>query len=492
MADNSFNGLVSGIRIKDAVYPDGNDAYSPSDDFPELTFSHRSSRPNSIYRGVRQCLANAKLDTERFGTPEWNPFSQYLTPGGRVFILCNFVYERRPKESLEAFRGKCTHASVIRPIIDYALKAVGPKGKVEFGNAPLQSANWNSILKDTGAVHLLKFYETYAPGQVSSCDLRSHIIVQNKLGWRSSQKTRLNHKVFIDLSKKSLLEQINGNHSYRVSQYNPRETTEFQGDGIHIYALNSKILSADLIISIPKLKTHEKVGITCALKGCVGAVALKQSLAHHRKGSPKSGGDEFPSYRPVQSLVSKFSDWTWSQSETRITNLERVAEKLAIVVIRQAGGITFGSWPGNDTCWRMALDVARCVAHAMPDGTLTEGFVRKHLVLTDGIIAGEGEGPLSPKPVSFGWLFFASDPFAADYINCLAMGFAPNIIPLVGAAPYITDYPVTNLKVADVRLSVNGEDVSPAFLIKATKEKFRPPQNWRGIENSLGNEVKDW
>jgi len=82
--------------------------------------------------------------------------------------------------------------------------------------------------------------------------------------------------------------------------------------------------------------------------------------------------------------------------------------------------------------------------------------------------------------------------FTADYVNCLTMEYSPDIVSSVIAVLTIDDYPVTNLKVADVRLSVDGEDVSPVFLIKTTKKKFRPPQNWRGIEDSLENEVEDW
>jgi hypothetical protein len=35
----------------------------------------------------------------------------------------------------------------------------------------------------------------------------------------------------------------------------------------------------NLIISVPKIKTHEKVGVTCELKGCGGAIDLKQCPA---------------------------------------------------------------------------------------------------------------------------------------------------------------------------------------------------------------------
>ena len=482
MKDKSLQGLVAGVRVDNPRYPDGEDAYSPSDDFPEAVFSHRSRRPNHVYRAVRRCLADAELDIQRFGTPEWNPLGDYLTPGGRVFLLCNFVYQRRPNESREAFLGKCTHASVIRPIIDYALKAVGSTGRVEFGNAPLQSAVWQDVLRDSGAAELLKFYDTHAPGRVSACDLRSHIVVRSKLGSQALSLIRSGRDVCIDLDKNSLLEEANGNYLYRVAQYDPRITTDFQKQGTHVYALSSRICAADLVISIPKLKTHEKVGITCALKGCVGAVAFKESLAHHRKGAPQSGGDEFPRRRLANCLLSGLSDYAWTRNEGRFANAARIAEKLTSAAIRRTGGIVFGAWSGNDTCWRMALDLARCIAHVQSDGTLLDRVVRQHLVLTDGIIGGEGQGPLKPSPVPSGWLFFARDPFAADFINAMAMGYDPDILPIVSAVPGIGRYGVTDLNVGDVRLRVGGRDVIPGFLLEASKRQFRPPIAWEGLQ----------
>ena len=482
MKDGSLRGLVSGIRVDNPEYPDGEDAYSPSDDFPEYGFPHRSNRPNHVYRAVRQCLADAELDIQRFGTSEWNPLGDYLTPGGRVFLLCNFVYQRRPNESREAFLGKCTHASVIRPIIDYALKAVGPTGRVEFGNAPLQGASWQDVLRDSEAVRLLEFYDTHAPGRVSACDLRSRIVIRSRLGSQAPPLVQSGQDMCVDLGKNSLLEEANGNHLYRVSQYDPRRTMNFQKQGTHVYALNSKICMADLVISIPKLKTHVKVGLTCALKGCVGAVAFKESLAHHRKGSPRSGGDEFPRWRPINSLLSQWSDYAWTRNEGRFANAARIIEKLARVAFSRAGGILSGSWSGNDTCWRMALDLARCIAHVRVDGTLLDQVVRQHLVLTDGIIGGEGEGPLKPSPVPSGWLFFARDPFAADFINAMAMGYDPDVLPIVSAVPGIGRFGVTDLNVGDVRLRVDGRDVVPGFLLEASKSQFRPPIAWEGLQ----------
>jgi hypothetical protein len=347
---------------------------------------------------------------------------------------------------------------------------------VEFGNAPLQSCRWEQVLQDTSADQLLHFYDTYAPGQVAAVDLRAHIVIRSRLGYQGRPERRRGEIVELDLGRQSLLEGQDHNHLYRVAQYDPRETMAYHQKGAHVYTLHSRIASADLIISVPKLKTHEKVGMTGALKGCVGATALKQCLAHHRKGPPARGGDEYPAPRWANDWLSELGDWVWTRPEGPVANAGRVAEKIFAAALKRLGGVTHGAWPGNDTCWRMALDIARCVAHAGPGGWRRES--RPHLVLTDGVIGGEGRGPLKPSPVGSGWLAFAPDPWAADYVNCLVMGFDPERIPLVREASRISDWPVTGVSPPEIRIILNGATVSAPELRSRFPRVYRLPPAW--------------
>ena len=54
------------------------------------------------------------------------------------------------------------------------------------------------------------------------------------------------------------------------------------------------MLAADLIVNLPKMKTHQKAGVTGALKNLVGCNGEKAFLVHYLKGRPCDGGDEFP------------------------------------------------------------------------------------------------------------------------------------------------------------------------------------------------------
>jgi uncharacterized protein (DUF362 family) len=44
---------------------------------------------------------------------------------------------------------------------------------------------------------------------------------------------------------------------------------------------NEILLNADLIINVPKLKTHNFIGVTCALKNIFGAIAKPRKYAYH-------------------------------------------------------------------------------------------------------------------------------------------------------------------------------------------------------------------
>ena len=60
-----------------------------------------------------------------------------------------------------------------------------------------------------------------------------------------------------------------------------------------------RVLGADAVINIPKLKTHKKSGVTLALKSCIGLTNEKYWLPHYTAGTPAEDGDEFPFWPPL-------------------------------------------------------------------------------------------------------------------------------------------------------------------------------------------------
>ncbi len=90
-----------------------------------------------------------------------------------------------------------------------------------------------------------------------------------------------------------------------------------------------------------------------------------------------------------------------------------------------------GSWQGNRTLWRTILDLNRILFFADREGRMRGEPQRRYITIVDGIVAGEGEGPLGATPVDAGLLIGGLDPSLVDVVATEAMGFDPGRIPLV-------------------------------------------------------------
>jgi hypothetical protein len=475
--------IVSVIHDKQIVYPDSSEFFSPSEHYPEYPFTHFASRPNLVYKAVRDCFLRAGLDKANYDTPSWNPLGYAVPKGGSVFVLCNFVYHRRPRETIDDFNAKTTHGSVLRSLIDYVLIAVGEEGRVCFGNAPVQSCNWNAVLKDTCAAKVLEFYQKKS-APVGAEDLRQFVDERSIFGNSTGHDFPNERKnVNIDLGSDSLLNQlyIKGNKpKFRVSDYNPRLTEKYHALNSHCYLISKEILDADVVVSLPKLKTHEKVGITCGIKGMVGSVGSKDCLAHHRFGGPTEKGDEYPQDSFYKYAVSLFHDWVYSRNYSKsIMAILQIVDKNLRRLLKITGTITNGSWSGNDTAWRMALDIARIVKYADALGVLRNTSQRTLLSFIDGITAGEGNGPLAPKGKPYGYVSYADDIAAGDYVAACFMGLNSRMFPIITNAFSLTTYPLTTARAVDVQAIVNGVLHDHAKLSSLDILPFKVPAGWK-------------
>lgn len=472
--------LASAIQDSTLSYPGSEDGYSPSEAYPEYQHGTTAVRPNTVYAAVRRVLQQGGLDAERFGTASWNPLAGLIAHGSHVFVLCNFVQHRRANESTADFQAKCVHGSVLRALLDYVLLAVGDGGKVVFGNAALQSCDWGRVLADTGAERVLEFYRRMGVANVEARDLRLYVAPRDAAGRvQKVERDQQSGGVPVDLGPASLLAGINSGDGtlFRVSDYDPQRTLVHHQHGRHVYIISPEVLDADVVLSLPKLKTHEKVGVTCALKGFVGAIAHKDCLAHHRLGPPAEGGDEYPSPSWVRSAISRLHDRV-NQRPAEGTFL-RLCERIARRLIRMMGGIQFGSWHGNDTAWRMALDIARILKYAARDGSMQATAQRAHLMLVDGIVGGEGNGPLAPRSVHSGVLLFSDDVALGDWAAASLMGFDPRNIPLIDRA-FAPPQAISEVQPAEQIILINGEATRLADGCLPCPHPFGAPRGWVG------------
>jgi uncharacterized protein (DUF362 family) len=475
--------IVSVIHDNQICYPDGKEFFSPSEHYPEYPFAHTASRPNLVYQAVRNCLAQAGLDRSNYGKPSWNPLRYVISEGSSVFILCNFVYHKRPHEPMGDFFAKCTHGSVLRAILDYVLLAVGRKGTVRFGNAPIQSCDWERVLEETGASRVLDFYKIFGRNVIEACDLRSYIVKRGLFGGITPfDKKGVQGEVKIDLGKDSLLEELYTSTEapkFRILDYDPRLTNLYHEQSKHVYVLNKKILEADIIVSIPKLKTHEKVGATLGIKSAVGGIAHKHCLAHFRLGSPCRGGDEYQNGQFMNWLESKLNEFTSRRKHSTFSNyLRTVIFFLNKFILYFLGGNVGGGWVGNDTTWRMSMDIARILKYSDKTGALCDNERRKIIGFIDGIISGEGRGPLAPTAKPYGYLSYSDDIVSGDYVAACFMGLNPEELPIIQRAFSLPTYSLTNVNIADIEAIVNGVVYDQKRLTSLGITPFKLPAGW--------------
>jgi hypothetical protein len=219
----------------------------------------------------------------------------------------------------------------------------------------------------------------------------------------------------------------------RGADYDPAPTSDHHSNGRNAYLLSETVLSSDLIINLPKLKTHKKTGVTLALKNMVGINGDKNWLPHHCVGSAKQGGDEFPGEALVDRARSRLTEWgrvllgrgvggtlvkTYRRSEARL---------------RGDDFIRAGNWYGNRTTWRMCCDLNRCVYYSDSQGLHLDAQkpVRRVLSVLDAIVAGDMNGPLAPRDLPLGVVLAALDPVALDLAAVRLMGFDEARIPKI-------------------------------------------------------------
>jgi uncharacterized protein (DUF362 family) len=107
------------------------------------------------------------------------------------------------------------------------------------------------------------------------------------------------------------------------------------------------------------------------------------------------------------------------------------------------------------------------------------------LTILDGVVAGEGEGPLAPKGVPLGVVLAATDPLAVDLAAVRLMGFDEQKLPKLREAMAGSDLRVTAVRDAsDVRV----HEVDPQGFGKVERRLdelraervFEAHPGWRG------------
>jgi uncharacterized protein (DUF362 family) len=393
-------------------------------------------------------------------------FTQDAICGKRILIKPNWV-----KQNVKAHHEFClhTHDNFIITTLEVLLPL--KPSHVVVGDAPIQGCRWEEMISPEFMDRINSLSQKYeVPVEVKDFRRTTFDPSKNK---PIRERQPIDEYIIFDVGNESCLESISNNKKslFRVTNYNPDFLAQTHHPGVHKYCITKELFNADIIISIPKVKTHEKTGITAALKNIVGLNGDKDFLPHHRIGGTDYGGDCYPG----KNYLRYFSELTLDKANKMQGKLGyHYWTKLSSALWRlsfpgKEYHLTAG-WYGNDTTWRMVLDMNKIVIYGTKNGTLAATPQRRLFSLCDGIIGGQGDGPLNPVPLPLGIVSFTNNSIVNDIVMATLMGFDYRKFPLLleGKKLFSMD---------DCKITMNGSETTILDLIKLSIDT-KPPQGW--------------
>lgn len=472
-------------KIRQEAAPIVNVPCHPEKAYPEYPFDALSEE-NLIYDSIRDMFIRIGYDKENVGRPSWNPLVDFIRPGQHVLIKPNLVFHQSHKKG-EDYYSVVTHPAIIRCLVDYVYLALQGRGRITIGDAPLNNARFDVLCQNLGLIELKSMY-TARGFAIDLVDFRLYTMDKDDHGVISDQRlitTMENHAV-VDLGNESMLKEYDDHFKrYRVTEYDGKSMPLYHNTDTHRYCFHKSVLDADVIISLPKIKTHRKAGFTCAMKNYVGLNGNKDWLPHHRKGGKLRHGDEYlyPSLR--KAIIS----WSWDQRwKLRSRRLQKILLNLEWQVFRTQKVIPFrdnyweGSWYGNSTISRTVNDLNRAVLYCDKNGNFQDVPQRKLLYLVDGIICGEGEGPMAATPKVCNLLVWGENAYAVDMLVARLMGFDPDKIDTLRACTSTVRYPLFSKSRSkiEIRSNITDEIHSLDSIRRTIGYRFVPTLGWQG------------
>jgi uncharacterized protein (DUF362 family) len=380
------------------------------------------------------------------------PFGKIIPRGARVLIKPNFVLHHN--QGSAGMEPMLTHQSVVRAVVNGVLKA--QPVEVIVGDAPIQTCDFSALLDVTGLGAWAERLQNTDSRFKGIKDFR-RTTARYVNGVRVAQEDVLPEDQFVlfDLGPESLLEPITQDKDdFRVTCYDPRLMAKTHSRGLHRYLVAKDVIDADVVINLPKLKTHKKAGITCALKNLIGINGNKEYLPHHRLGGTNLGGDCYPGNSRVKRALEYASDQqNLSDSGTMGRVWSGVATQLSRVLNVMGDNLGIeGSWSGNDTIWRTGLDLNRILLYGDVDGSMSSTPRRRVIHLADAVVAGQGDGPLAPQPLHLGLLFGGNNAASVDWFGARLLAYDPQLVPIVREAFGQFRWPIATFRPQDIKV----------------------------------------
>ena len=256
----------------------------------------RPTDHDALYRGSTiAALVEAALRRMRAPDGDQGPaLGGLVRPGDRVVLKPNLL--REAALSSEDWRHVITHPTVIGAVIDQVAPLLEGRGEIVIADGPQTDASFAAICARTGLEELATVASRRFGVPVRVLDLRQEewttrdgVVVAR----RSLPGDPLGY-VDIDLGERSAFQDHDGQGHYYGASFDARETNREHGPGRHRYRISGTVMACDVLINLPKLKTHKKAGITASLKNLVGVNGNKNWLPHYTLRRAGAAGDQYP------------------------------------------------------------------------------------------------------------------------------------------------------------------------------------------------------
>jgi len=415
-------------------YPNKNDYFNPSYKYPEYLWGEKelSTSINTIYDMVRCALFGIGLDKENYNKPNWNPLGKLIRPGNNILIKPNLIIS--DNDLIYSRTDNCivTHPSIIRPLIDYILIATKKECNITIGESASPGCDIERLINGLGFDRLIEFYRKKNIN-IKFKDFRLVKLYKHKYIYGDLKD---NYKIINLKESSAFYNLLQNDKRFGNPDWGVRRVVPHFNKYKCEYVIPNEILESDVIISVPKIKTHCKTLLTAALKNSFGMVAHKDWLPHYMEGSIEEGGDEYIKKNIYRKLITHFLFKIRYLSESSALNyyffilLSRIAFKL-ISIICNEDNFYFGSFYGNDTLHRAISDINKIIFYADKNGKIKNVMQRKCFYCGDMIIGGEGEGPLKCKPRKSGIIIVGFNPIFFDIAVANIMGYEINKIKII-------------------------------------------------------------
>jgi uncharacterized protein (DUF362 family) len=411
-----------------------------------------------------------------------------ISPGDTVVLKPNWVLEEHEYHHGE-WEQVITHPAVITAVLRMVVDQLGNKGRIIITDGPELSADFDKILSYQPLDEWNAVTEQHNI-TLQIIDLREELYILDKNVTIGKLKLPSDPKgkVVANLIDKN--SEFFGHKKSRKGYFGAgsdiREANRAHDGYTNLYSVSRSVVEADVFINIPKLKTHKKGGITCSLKNLVGINTYRNYLPHNSIGTPAEGGDQFPASQVksrIESTLMPFIHQYIIKNSFLAKLFSPVIGLGKIIFGDNRETIRGGSWYGNDTLWRMVLDINKVLFYVNPDGSLREGSVskmKKYISLVDSIVAGEGNGPKAPDAVNAGYIIAGLNPVSVDAVCARMMNFDGMKIPSIENAFRISNFPLVDFKMEDIKILFKEEVFTLSNFPPSLAVSFRPHQGWIG------------